>query len=547
MVSRYKLRGRREANFTFDLHVGNYKRSYMGFEVRAKAKKKKSFPFELEVVYGGIANFGFEITPRIINHMGFEVEVSPHNRMTAIYQLIEPPTKEWDSFPVQDSYVLSQAPYSSINYGGNNSLVIGESPRGNGIPFVQFDLSSLEQNVRIKKARFRLYYNDYSNMDIELRKVLEPWREYNITYLNAPQSSTHITNQYGNNPQERYIEFDVTDTVAEWVKGIPNNGFCLHSNDPAVMAFRSRETSQPPMLIVDYISTAPINSSKSKMKFEVTPQLEDKSTMGFEAEVISFFRKHPMGFSVFAHDPNHKYTESFGFSVDVSHPNMGFELFVKRKTITPIPFAVSVMEELLDTMGFEVEVPSFNGDKVFGFEITAQQEDKKDFGFEITATRVYKKEKAAFAFEVEAEGIYKKYVDTFGFEVTADEQTRIEDESNMAFMVTPQFKKIKPMAFEVTSDTDIFRGNSYLGFEISVQGTEKSNMGFSVNVTRPDMGFSVHVSDKGESTFGFEVSALKLTISRMGFIASAGVSSEIGFEIEAIASDEGVTSYIYII
>lgn len=547
MVSRYKLRGRRETSFTFDLHVGNYKRAYMGFEVRAKAKKKKNMSFELDVVYGGTAKFGFEITPRIINKLGFEVEVAPHNRMTAIYQLIEPPTKEWDGFPVQDSYVLSNPPYSSINYGGNNSLVIGDSPRGNGIPFVQFDLSTLEPNVRIKKARFRLYYNDYSNMDIELRKVLDPWREYNITYLNAPQNSVYITNQYGNNPQDRYIEFDVTDTVAEWVKGIPNNGFCLHSNDPAVMAFRSRETDRPPTLVIDYISTAPINSSRSKMKFGVTPQLEKIDVMGFETEIISFFRQYSMGFSVFAHDPNHRYNKSFGFSVDVSRPNMSFELLVKRKGQKPMSFAISVMEELLDTMGFEVEVPSFDGESFFGFEVTAQRKDKHPFSFEVTATKVYQKETSTFGFEIEAEGIYKKYTKFFGFEVRADQATRTKEKSNMQFWITPQFEKISPMPFEVTSDTDIFRGNAYLGFEIGVQGTEKSNMGFSVDVIRPNMSFLVHVSDKGESTFGFEVSALKLTISRMGFIASAGISSEMSFEVEVIGSAEGEGSYIYIL
>lgn len=546
MTSSYRLRGRREINLTFDFLVGNYKQAQMGFEVRAKAKKASKMPFSLEVVYGGSASLGFEITPRIMNRLPFELEVAPHNRMTAMYNLIEPPIKHWKETPVQDSYTLSTAPYSSINYGKNNSLVIGESARGNGTPFIQFDLSSLGTDIRVKSAKLRLYYSDYNSMSITLNKVQEAWRELNITYLNAPQEVSYITNQYTNNAQGRYIEFEVTDVVADWIQGIPNNGFSLISTDPSVMSFRSRETTQPPELLVDYFSTEPINSSRKRLPFSITPQQEAESLMPFQVEVLSFFRRAELGFSVFAHDPNHRYNSAIGFSVDASRDKFAFDMLVKRKANDSLGFAISVTEERIDTLGFEVEVPIFKKQKDLGFEVFVQQKGKEHLGFEVEIVKVYQKSKEAFAFEIFAEGKYKPMKHSFAFEVTADRVFQ-SGLSSIDFSVTPQFEKESPLGFEVESDTDIFRGYGRLPFEIGVQGRKESNLGFSVNVSRDKMQFTVGVFNTGETGIGFEVSAQKLLISQLPFAVGVGLDSSIGFEIEVEPSITKTTSFIYIV
>lgn len=521
MTSRYSLVGYREDTMQFEMLVGNYKSKTMAFEIRARALKKKKLPFELEVKYSGTSTMGFEITPRINKHLGFEIEVAPHNMMYSRYELIEPPVKKWSGFPVQDSYVLSESPYSSINYGGNNSLVVGTGSRGEASPYVQFDLSGLEQNIRIKNAKFRLFFNDMVNSKFDLYQVNEAWREFNITYLNAPKDLTFITSNYTINNIERYIEFDVTDEVQKWALGIPNNGFSLTSKENTTTAFRSRETDRSPELYVEYFSSEPINIGRKRMPFSIIPRQSDETKMPFDIEVISYYTSDTMGFSIFAHDPEHFYPSKMPFEIYASRMQTEFEFIVKRPTTDKMPFIISVAEDKITRMPFEIFVPSFDGSKTMQFEITPSFSKDKKMPFEIFARKVYKNDTAQMPFEIFAQGIYKDKKATQRFEITAQKKY-VTDSSTMPFSITPRFFGDSSMRFEVEALTDYKGTFDVMPFEISVRGSKEQNMPFELFVSKPQMPFNIIVPHVGSNTMPFEVSARKLIVDTLTFEITVG-------------------------
>jgi len=534
MASRYNLVGHRESRLGFEVVVGNYQYKPMTFEIQAKVIRKRQMPFELEVVHASDSYMGFEITPKINKTLGFEIEVSPRNQMTAKYELLELPTKEWEGYPVQDSYILSESPYSSINYGGNNSLVVGKNARGDATAFVQFDLSSLEENIRIKNAKFRLYFNDLTGSKFDLYQVTREWREYDITFLNAPDNPVFLTNQYTVNYTDRYIEFDVTDIVSQWNHGIPNNGFCITSPNGVSTSFRSRETSDSPELLIEYFSTDPINLGRSKQSFEITPKLTKNSTQSFELEVISFYKQAVMTFEIFAHDPNHIFHSTIGFDLYASRPDLAFEITSARGVKEMMAFEIAVMEDTIDMMSFEIEVPSFSGDSSIAFEITPSLVRNRMMEFEIIAQKEYKEKTSLAEFEIFAQGIYKDKKSNQAFEITSALNHK-EKSSDMGFEISPQLESNPTMEFIVDALTDYKGTTSECQFEISASKPRNSIMSFDIYASRKGIEFEITVPHVRTNSIEFEISAKKLTISRQEFEIEVGIPIVV----------EG--SYIYIV
>lgn len=533
MTSKYQLIGYREKTMGFDMLVGTYEKKTMSFSIRARAMSKKILPFSLNVVYSGQSQMGFTVQPKIFNHLGFTVDVAPHNQMTAYYELIEPPIHKWEDYPVQDSYTLSESPYNSINYGNANSLLVGNGGRGQAKSYVQFDLSSIEENIRIKNAKFRLYYSDLLNTNIELYAVREEWREMNITNLNAPTRTEYLTSDYVNNTTDRYIEFDVTDTVSKWYLGIPNNGFVIQSPDNATTIFRSRESMQSPELIIDYFSSEPINLANRKMKFEITPRLSNKNQILFDLEVISYYKNSEMGFSVFAHDPEYHYPFYMPFQIIASRDKLQWSLDVRRKTSQTMAFKIDVPDYGISSLPFEIFVPDFEGQSNLGFSITAQKITHNDLGFEIICNKNYISKNNTMGFDIFSQGIYKDRVNNLGFLLVS--QRDLESKSSeIGFSINPRTPHSNDMLFTIEALTDYKGRNNDLGFSIGVKGEAENVLPWNLNVSRDKIGFRIAVPTPASDSLPFTIDARKFKVSNMLF------TIEVGFV------ERSTGSYIYI-
>lgn len=538
MVSKYELIGHREQDMGFEMLVGNYTEDTMGFAIKARAIGKKNLPFSLNVVYGGTSDMSFVIQPIIHKHLGFQIDVAPHNQMTARYELVEPPSIIWDGSPIQDSYTLSKSPYNSINYGNAQSMILGNGSRGEAKPYVQFDLTDLDHNIRIKKATLKLYYGDLENSNISLYEVLEEWRELNITNLNAPTDYEYLTSNYVNNTTDRAIEFEVTDTVIKWLRGLPNNGFMLASPDNATTILRTRESGQQPELIVEYISSEPINIANRRLSFKITPRLSDKIQILFEVNVTSHYRDNHLGFSVFAHDPDFYYSSNMSFDLlsaidDKQARHLAWDMYVKYYRENEMGFKIAVAEDGIAQLPFELFVPDFEGTTDLGFEIVASKIKEDILGFTIECFKDYKPAETAMAFDIFAQGIYKARTTAMRFNLQVQRNMK-QDESNLGFSVTPQFFEDATLGFTVDALTDYTGDYRDLGFAITPKPIGKAELGFTIFSINETMQFSIIASRLQDDLLPFEVSARKFIVN------------DILFTIEVGDVPDRKTSFIYI-
>lgn len=533
MTSKYQLIGYRENTMGFDMLVGTYNNSTMSFNIRARAKGNKNLPFSLNVVRSGYSQMGFIVQPKIFNHLGFTIDVAPHNQMTAYYELIEPPVHKWEDYPVQDSYTLSESPYNSINYGNANSLLVGNNGRGEAKSYVQFDLSSMEENIRIKNAKLRLYYSDLLNNDISLSAVKEEWRELNITYLNAPSQTEFLTNNYTNDTIGRFIEFDVTEIVKRWYLGIPNNGFMLQSSEDAVTIFRSRESRQSPELIIEYFSSEPLNLANRKMKFEIMPRLSNKTQILFDLEVISYYKNSDMGFSVFAHDPEYHYPSNMPFQIIASRDKLQWSLDVRRQTSQTMAFKIDVPDYGINSLPFEIFVPDFEGQSDLGFSITAQKLTHNDLGFEIICNKNYVSKNHNMGFDIFSQGIYKDKANELGFLIVSQRDPKNKS-SEIGFSISPRTPHSDDMMFTIESLTDYTGKDGDLGFTIGVRGDGQSNLPWNLNVSRDRIGFKIAVPTPASDNLPFTIDARKFKVNNMLFTIEVGIV------------EKPIGSYIYI-
>lgn len=537
MTARYTLKGYRESFVRFELLVGTYKDSNISFEIRPRVLGKKSLKFDLEVQRSGTYNLPFVIQPKIHNHLNFIIDVNPHNRMYAQYLLKEPPVHNWNVAPIQDSYVLSEYPYSSINYGANNSMIVGNGSRGEGMPFVQFDLSTLPRNIRIKSAKFRMNYSDLRNINLNLFRVKEPWREYNITFNNAPMDIEFLTSDYINDIVNRRVEFDITETAIGWFLGISNNGLCLTSPDSDTTIFRARESTQPPELYIEYYSDDPINSGISKMKFSILPTINKEKNLKFNIEIISHFRKSDMAFSILAHDYNHIYTSEMGFEIYASRDEAPFDITVMKIVNGLYPFEVSVAENMIDEIEFDLFVPSFDREVLLGFSITPQLSNITTLGFQIDSNRVYTSGDSNMLFDVYAQGLYQDrnsdmsfYISVAGLPVSREFRIPFDIYSSKQYI-----PKESAMQFEIV----IGGTNSYLGFEIEALSEYTGTM--------QEIRFELYSQGKGilkDSLLPFEITSDTLVykgVSNMQFDITPQFFSDTAmkFEVDALTDYTG--------
>lgn len=408
MTSKYFLSAKRESTIMVEVTSGRYENETQQLEITPRVYRTSKREVEFDVKYANYSITELEVQPYIGSKLEIEVEVNPHNKMSAKYNLRDAPTVTITETPTQDAYTIQKAPYSSINYGNVNSMIVGNNDNGENIGFIKYDLSNINPKIRLKRAVLRVYYDAMTDgIDIETYTANEDWREYNITYLNQPETKDLINNQYIVNKEKRYIEIEVTDTVVGWVKGLENLGFVLKSPDVGVALFRTREFGLPAELEIEYYSDENFSSSRSRQSLEVICQRRDNSTIEIEFDVHATFTKSTREVEVTCHNINDIISSTI--PVEVSYIKNQQEIIVN---VTHAGKSTALVEvscgiPSIRRQELEVEVPFFENDSTIELEVTPAFLDNSERELEVTAFRNLKTGNSTIELEVD---VLSKYI-----------------------------------------------------------------------------------------------------------------------------------------
>lgn len=188
------------------------------------------------------------------------IEVSGEGSGNLDSLVIQPGPEGKDAYVTRND--LQDGTTHYLGSGDETFLEVGKSyPSYYGLTeeaFLQFPLKGVPSS-KFHSAKLKLFghgavYGEEARVDAS--KVLGPWNEQEIKWDNKP-SKNYIG--FSNlESSKKWHEWDVTSTVDSWLKGEPNYGICLSSEDHrpfSDLGFKSgdyEEADKRPKLVVYY-------------------------------------------------------------------------------------------------------------------------------------------------------------------------------------------------------------------------------------------------------------------------------------------------------
>ncbi|WP_338653333.1 DNRLRE domain-containing protein [Lysinibacillus sp. Y5S-8] len=305
--AKYKLIAVGELEHDVEIIARPQRESFTQTELISRALDTSQKDTYLNIMYRGNSDIYTEIQPIGYNFLETEIEVPPHNRMWAIYEVQQPPIVTDVFNPTQDAFTREDVSYQSINYGENSSMVVGRSQDDIWRSFVQFDLSSINKSYVLKESYLRLFYKGSvpQNIKLEILNANSQWYETNITHLNRPIPIDLIADDFTINKNLGYIEFDVLKIVESWVslKKI-NNGFIIRLSNETEYGqtiFYTRETISPPELIVKYFDSRIFSQGRSQHLTEIFAYRKNNADKTVEITVDSVFKLEKTIAEIYVH------------------------------------------------------------------------------------------------------------------------------------------------------------------------------------------------------------------------------------------------------
>lgn len=447
-------------------------------EITVKVDENEDKQTEIDIKYRGNNDLYTEIQPIGSNNIETEIEVPPHNRMAAIYEIMQPPKITEIFNPNQDSFTREKKDVQSINYGKNSTLAVGRVGDDIYRSYIQFGFEEWNPQYIITDVKLRLYYSGIipEGSELELLTVNKQWYEMGITHLNRPTPIDFITTNYTKNSADRYVEFEMTDTVVKWLSGASeNNGFIVRmSNETTetLISFRSRETNRPPELLVTYYDTKIYSASRTQVPMEIFVWNAEDSDIVTEITVSSVIGSDEKITEIYVHRkevpvPNDLITE-----ITVTREKVNTEIEVSLTDTSEIETTITVRSDVIDdkvdtyiTVSkplTPVEIFVKYAD-VIDTEVTVQRYEDNEIYTEIAVSREL----------VEVE-IYVKYIDEVDTEITV--QQNLEDNIPAEIIASrPQIDtEIAVRAIE----------NKYKYTEITVQRSYEDEIYTELSVSR---------------------------------------------------------------
>lgn len=306
LVAKYKLYAVGDSDVFTEIEVKQYDKSDVDSEFHVRALKNNDIKTEINVVYSGYSDVITEIQPYGFEQIETEVSVRPHNRMWALYDVVQPPLIDNINNPIMDAFTRSENTFSSINYGTGTSMVVGRLDGHTWSSYLKFDVAHINSSLPITGSKLRLHYTgSIPQLNIEVYDLNKYWQEYSITHLNAPVPQNLIKDVYVQNVAGRYIDIDVSDKVLEWINNPTlNQGFMIKISDDSPdgqMIFRTRESYTPPELIVTHYDTSIFSTGRSEIVTEIKAMKASLSEVNTEVTVKNTFDFYRLDAEIYVH------------------------------------------------------------------------------------------------------------------------------------------------------------------------------------------------------------------------------------------------------
>ena len=217
--------------------AGDDNRGVAQYRIRANGAVIATIP-SANLTYlakGLTANTSYSFTVSSLDAAGNESTPSPSAT------LLTPPPQPvtLTATATADAYTSDQQP--TRNYGRSGSLRMDVDPLNEA--YVRFDVAGSWAHVT--KATLRVYGNQKSTTGFTVRTVPSTWDEYALTAANAPSTGGAVGSSGGYSGG--WVDVDVTSAVA----GNGAYSFVLSTGQSTAFTIGSRESSQPPQLIVE--------------------------------------------------------------------------------------------------------------------------------------------------------------------------------------------------------------------------------------------------------------------------------------------------------
>ncbi|KOS61404.1 DNRLRE domain-containing protein [Lysinibacillus agricola] len=346
--AKYKLYAIGNEDVLTEITVKQFKNSDVVTEITPRAFGISEKETYINIVYRGNSDIVTEIQPYIHNFIEVEIEIPPHNRMSAIYDIQQPPIVTDIFNPTQDAFTREKLEYQSINYGDYQSMIVGRSEDDIWRSFVQFDLKFTHSSYILTDAKLRLHYDGVISKDVvlEILNADREWSEYSITNLNRPTPIKLISNQFTINEDLKFIEFNVFDIVKDWVSlKQANNGFIIRTSVETSnnsVTFKTRESSLPPELIVDYYDSRIFSTGRSDVITELFVYKNGESDKLTEITVGSTYESSDREATIYVHRKEFPLDEDIVVEITVTKEFIPVELTVAIPDKSDIPTTIDV-------------------------------------------------------------------------------------------------------------------------------------------------------------------------------------------------------------
>jgi hypothetical protein len=180
--------------------------------------------------------------------------------------------------PTKDSYVWSGS--AGSNYGSGAFLrvgyVSGGPTAGDYSSLLAFDFSALPADAVILTATLELYQSSSAAQVVRARALTADWAENTVTWSNRPANTT-VDEGLEIAGEGAWRRWDLTNMTNKWRAGsLANYGVGLYfvsGTSTSYRAFHSREGTNPPRLVVQYVRRATLSATADASVSQANPNI----------------------------------------------------------------------------------------------------------------------------------------------------------------------------------------------------------------------------------------------------------------------------------
>lgn len=402
MTATYSLIGVGMSDVYTEIDIVAVNHSNKETEINIRAIENNDKYVDINVMYRGNSFVYTEIQPIGFEQIPIEIEVGHGNRMWGLFEIQKPPVLTTIHNPSQDSLTRGKNEYRYINYGNSSSLTVGNHYGDDYRSFVKFDLTKWQPQFVLLGAKLRLYYSGVVQDDtvLELAKVGEDWTEFGITRMNEPKSTGLVIDEYYNNDTDRYVEFEITDYVLDWIDNSDENyGVMIgiaDDSEQSIINFRSRESTRPPELIINYYDGRVYSAGRSRVQTEIFVWNVGRSDMLTEIEVGSTIGDSIIRTEIYVHRPEVPVESDIGTQIVVSRLDTFAEIEISKYEnseigailyVRSLPLSNHIDTEIMVNKPYQFAEIFVKYDYPIPVELVVQKNEASDVFTEVTVNR----------------------------------------------------------------------------------------------------------------------------------------------------------------